>query len=241
MITPESPSLLPVNARDAMPRGGRLTIETVNAGSEVVLVVSDTGVGMDVVTQARLFEPYFTTKEPGKGTGLGLSTVRDVVTQAGGRISASSEVGRGSTFTIRLPRAADETNRSASAAPTGRATTVLVVEDEPEVRELIREILQFEQYTVLEARDPEGALRIVERHEGPIDLLITDLVLPGASGDDLAQRVVAARPGIKVVYVSGYLEAAVSPPALLLGPLLPKPFTIGALTRTVREVLGESA
>src|SRR2546425_1919962 len=234
---------LVVNARDAMPQGGRLTIETLNAGSDIVLVVSDTGVGMDGVTQARLFEPYFTTKEPGKGTGLGLSTVRDVVAQAGGRIEVSSKVGRGSTFTIRLPRAQDATGgaeRPSSAGAAGGARTVLVVEDEPDVRDLIREILQFEQYAVLEASDREAALAIVGRHEGPIDLLITDLVLPGAGGDDVAQRVVAARPGIKVIYVSGYLEADVPPPALSLGPLLPKPFTIGALIQTVREVLNEA-
>jgi len=234
---------LVVNARDAMPQGGRLTIETLNAGSDIVLVVSDTGVGMDGVTQARLFEPYFTTKEPGKGTGLGLSTVRDVVSQAGGRIEVSSKVGRGSTFTIRLPRAQNATGgaeQPSSAVPSG-ARTVLVVEDEPDVRDLIRDILQFEQYAVLEASDREAALAIVKRHEGPIDLLITDLVLPGAGGDDVAhaQRVVAARPGIKVIYVSGYPEADVPPPAL--GPLLPKPFTIAALTQTVREVLNGAA
>jgi len=234
---------LVVNARDAMPQGGRLTIETLNAGSDIVLVVSDTGVGMDGVTQARLFEPYFTTKEPGKGTGLGLSTVRDVVAQAGGRIEVSSKVGRGSTFTIRLPRAQNATGgaeQPSSAAPSG-ARTVLVVEDEPDVRDLIRDILQFEQYAVLEASDREAALAIVKRHEGPIDLLITDLVLPGAGGDEVAQRVVAARPGIKVIYVSGYPEADVPPPALSLGPLLPKPFTIAALTQTVREVLNGAA
>src|SRR5439155_9442792 len=154
---------LVVNARDAMPQGGRLTIETLNAGAEVVLVVSDTGVGMDVVTQARLFEPYFTTKEPGKGTGLGLSTVRDVVAQAGGRIEVSSKVGRGSTFTIRLPRAQNATGgaEQSSAAPSG-ARTVRVVEDEPDVRDLIRDILQFEQYAVLEASDREAALAIVK-------------------------------------------------------------------------------
>ena len=205
---------LDVNARDAMPQGGRLTIETVNAGSDVVLVVSDTGVGMDVVTQA------------------------------GGRGEVSSEVGRGSTFTIRFPRAQDETegaDREASAASVGGARTVLVVEDEADVRELIREVLQFEQYAVLEACDPEVALGIVERHEGPIDLLITDLVLPGAGGDDLAQRVVDARPGTKVIYVSGYLEADVPPPGARLGPLLSKPFTIGALTQTVRVVLNGTA
>ena len=234
---------LVVNARDAMPQGGRLTIETLNAGSDIVLVVSDTGVGMDGVTQARLFEPYFTTKEPGKGTGLGLSTVRDVVARAGGRIEVSSKVGRGSTFTIRLPRAQNATGgaeQPSGATPSG-ARTVLVVEDEPDVRDLIRDILQFEQYAVLEASDREAALAIVKRHEGPIDLLITDLVLPGAGGDDVARRVVAARPGIKVIYVSGYPEADVPPPALSLGPLLPKPFTIAALTQTVREVLNGAA
>jgi two-component system, cell cycle sensor histidine kinase and response regulator CckA len=227
---------LVVNARDAMPHGGQLTIETLRAGSEAVLAVIDTGIGMDTATRERLFEPYFTTKEPGKGTGLGLSTVRDVVRQAGGRIEVSSEVGRGSTFTIHLPRADDETQLT-ERPPALPARTVLVVEDEPEVRELIREVLQFEKYTVLEAAEGEGALTLVEGHEGPIDLLITDIVLPGTAGDELAQSVVAARPGIKVIYVSGYLEADDPAPARRFGPLLSKPFTIATLIRTVHDVL----
>jgi two-component system cell cycle sensor histidine kinase/response regulator CckA len=212
---------LVVNARDAMPDGGRLTIETLCAGSEVVLAVTDTGIGMDTATRERLFEPYFTTKASGK------------------RVEVSSEVGRGSTFTIHLPRVDDETaSTEHPAAPPARgARTVLVVDDETDVRDLMREILQFERYEVLEASDQEGALTVVEGHAGPIDLLITDIFLPGSGGDDLAQRVVAARPGIKVIYVSGYLEADDPASARRLGPLLSKPFSVATLTRTVHGAL----
>jgi len=230
---------LVVNARDAMPHGGRLTIETLCAGSEVVLAVTDTGIGMDTATRERLFEPYFTTKALGKGNGLGLTTVWGVVRHAGGRVEVSSEVGRGSTFTIRLPRVDDGTasTERPAALPARGVRTVLVVDDERDVRDLMREILQFERYAVLEASDHEGALTVVEGHAGPIDLLITDIFLPGPGGDDLAQRVVAARPGIKVIYVSGYLEGDDPASARRLGPLLSKPFSVATLTRTVHGAL----
>ncbi|MEK7701409.1 MAG: ATP-binding protein [candidate division NC10 bacterium] len=235
---------LVVNARDAMPEGGRLTVETAGAGAEVVLSVSDTGVGMDVETRTRLFEPYFTTKEPGKGMGLGLATVFDVVTQNGGRIDVGSEPGRGSTFRIFLPRMEDEVEAAtgsapaAAAAPGVDARTVLVVEDEGEVRDLIREILKFDRHVVLEARDREEALALSERHEGPIDLLIADVVLPGAVTEDLVRRVTAARPGIRVLYVSGYLDDAGELEGFpRLGPIVQKPFTVAAFTQAVREAL----
>ena len=234
---------LVVNARDAMPEGGRLVVETAAAGAEVVLSVSDTGVGMDDETRARLFEPYFTTKEPGKGMGLGLATVYDVVTQNGGRIEVASEPGRGSTFRIFLPRVEDDTEGGDGSAPGAPAAsvkplTVLVVEDEAEVRELIREILQFDRHVVLEARGREEALALDERHEGPIDLLIADVVLPGSITDDLVRRLTASRPGIRVLYVSGYLDDTEELESIpRVGPIVQKPFTVAALTQAVREVL----
>jgi CheY-like chemotaxis protein/two-component sensor histidine kinase len=234
---------LVVNARDAMPEGGTLTVETERAEAEAVLRVSDTGIGIDAATRARLFEPYFTTKEPGKGMGLGLSTVSDVVSQHGGRIEVTSVPGHGSTFRISLPRL-DETPAVKNGAPAAiagaeaKSATVLVVEDETEVRELIREILQFEKYAILEARDHEEALALSGAHEGAIDLLIADVVLPGTSADELVERIAVARPGIKVLYVSGYLDDAEGAAELRQkGPILQKPFTVAALTRTVREVL----
>ncbi len=234
---------LVVNAREAMPEGGRLTVETIGAGTEVRLTVSDTGVGMDVATRSRLFEPYFTTKEPGGGTGLGLATVYDVVTQSGGRIDVTSEPGQGSTFRIFLPRVADEVEAPTGPAPAAAAAgakprTILVVEDEGEVRELIREILRFDHHVVLEAADREEALALSERHDGPIDLLIADVVLPGAITDDLVRRVTAARPGMRVLYVSGYLDDAAEAARMPRpGPILQKPFTVAAFTEAVREVL----
>ncbi len=235
---------LVVNARDAMPEGGRLTIETAPAGREVVLSVSDTGIGMDPETRARLFEPYFTTKEPGKGMGLGLATVYDVVTQNSGRIEVASEPGQGSAFMISLPRVADgaeaanESTPGTALAAGVKPRTVLVVEDEGEVRDLIREILQFDHHVVLEARDREEALAISERHEGPIDLLIADVVLPGSLTDDLVRQIGASRPGLKALYVSGYLDDAEEVERIpRAGPVIQKPFTVAALTQAVRDVL----
>lgn len=233
---------LVVNARDAMPEGGRLVVETAAAGAEVVLSVSDTGVGMDDETRARLFEPYYTTKEPGKGMGLGLATVYDVVTQSGGRIEVASEPGQGSTFMIFLPRVEDDAEGAKGSAPGAPAAvkplTVLVVEDEAEVRDLIREILQLDRHFVLEARDREEALALSERHKGPIDLLIADVVLPGSITDDLVRRLTASRPGIRVLYVSGYLDDTEEIESIpRVGPIIQKPFTVAVLTQAVREVL----
>ena len=228
---------LVVNARDAMPDGGRIVIETANVGQVVMLSVSDTGSGMDDETRARLFEPYFTTKEPGRGTGLGLATVHNIVTQFGGQISVLSDAGSGSTFKIYLPRV-DETVAPAGAPRrSAGAQTVLVVDDESEVRDLIREILQLQDYVVLEAGDRESAFALAGRHAGAIDLMVVDAGVPSMLADEWVKRVRVTRPAIKVVYVSGYLSDEGSMDAPTLGPMLQKPFTVGAFTKLVRLVL----
>ena len=236
---------LVVNARDAMPSGGRLTIETSNVGQTVMLAVGDTGSGMDDETRARLFEPYFTTKEPGRGSGLGLATVYDVVTQCGGQISVTSDAGAGSTFKIYLPRASETTAPAETpaapamqAAPVPEVRTVLVVENEREVRDLIREILQLQNYVVLEAGDRDEALAFSEQHSGRIDLMVVDVEIPPSFADEWVVRVRASRPEIKVLYVSGYLSETASVDAPKLGPLLQKPFTVGAFTKAIGLVLG---
>ena len=235
---------LVVNARDAMPGGGRLTIETANVGQVVMLAVSDTGFGMDDETRARLFEPYFTTKEPGRGSGVGLATVYDVVTQFGGQISVMSDAGAGSTFKIYLPRVQEPAppvvtpgTAPVPAAPPVDGKTVLVVENEREVRDLIREILQLQNHVVLEAGDRDEALALSKQHIGRIDLMVVDVGIPPSFADEWVKRVRAARPEIKVLYVSGYLTDAASVDAPKLGPLLQKPFTVGAFTKAIGLVL----
>ncbi len=252
---------LVVNAKDAMPNGGRILIQTseeeldavrrehslIQPGSYILLSVSDTGAGMDKETQSRIFEPFFTTKEKGKGTGLGLSTVYGIVKQSGGYIFAHSELGSGSTFRIYLPRVADPPGQPGLAkhpqAPSGGSETVLLVEDEDSVRELVRETLQSRGYTVMEACDGINGMKVAETYDGKIDILITDVVMPGMSGRELAQRVSASRPTIKVLYLSGYTEDAIIHEGVL-DPgtaFLQKPFTLQALARKVRDVLhGES-
>jgi two-component system, cell cycle sensor histidine kinase and response regulator CckA len=238
---------LVVNARDAMPNGGRLIIETSNVGQAVMLAVGDTGCGMDDETRTRLFEPYFTTKEPGRGSGLGLATVYDVVTQCGGQISVTSDAGAGSTFRIYLPRV-PETGTSAEmpappptpAAPAAQSRTVLVVETEREVRDLVREILQLQNYAVLEAGDRDEALALIEQHDGRIDLMVVDVGNPPSFADEWVVRVRASRPEIRVLYVSGYLSESASVDAPKLGPLLQKPFTVGAFTKAIGLVLGRA-
>jgi two-component system cell cycle sensor histidine kinase/response regulator CckA len=249
---------LAVNARDAMPQGGRLTLETANVelgeaeahrqvgvipGRYVRLAVRDTGIGMDAATQSHLFEPFFTTKEPGKGTGLGLATVYGIVTQSGGHIEVDSTPGRGTTFQIYLPRFEEgrEVAEPAAAPPASLQglETVLLVEDEMEVRGVAQELLQSAGYTVLAASDGEEAVRLCAQHAGPIHLLLTDVVMPGMSGPALASRLAAMRPAMKVMYMSGYLEEAIVRPDLL-DPgtvFLPKPFTLETLVRKVRESL----
>ena len=238
---------LVVNARDAMPNGGRLTIETSNVGQTVMLAVGDTGCGMDDETRARLFEPYFTTKEPGRGSGLGLATVYDVVTQCGGQISVMSDAGAGSTFKIYLPRVAEiETPAEPTPAPPVPAPamtegkTVLVVENEREVRDLIREILQLQNYVVLEAGDRDEALALSEQHASRIDLMVVDVGIPPSFADEWVVRVRTSRPAVKVLYVSGYLSDSASVDAPKLGPLLQKPFTVGAFTKAIGLVLGRA-
>lgn len=237
---------LVVNARDAMPNGGRLTIETINVGQSVMLAVGDTGCGMDDETRARLFEPYFTTKEPGRGSGLGLATVYDVVTQCGGQISVTSDAGAGSTFKIHLPRVSETSPVEAltppilPAAAVTEGRTVLVVENEREVRDLVREILQLQSYVVLEASDRDEALAMSEQHAGRIDLMVVDVGMPPTFADEWVVRVRASRPEIKVLYVSGYLSETGSVDAPKLGPLLQKPFTVGAFTKAIGLVLGRA-
>jgi PAS domain S-box-containing protein len=247
---------LVVNARDAMPRGGRVTIETANVvldagyaalhvgvapGPYVQLAVSDTGMGMDRATQARIFEPFFTTKGPGKGTGLGLATVYGIVKQSGGHIRVYSEPGAGTVFRIYLPRtdATVETQASVDATlPQGRET-VLLVEDEGEVRHFAREVLERAGYTVLEATSVDDAILISERHLGLINVLVTDVVMPGMSGRALGEAIAGARPEMKILYMSGYTDDAMIRHGVLEAGIqfLEKPFTPQALTVKVREVL----
>jgi len=253
---------LAVNARDAMPRAGRLTLETKNVevdeayarayegvpiGKFVMLAVSDTGVGMDSQTQARIFEPFFTTKEPGKGTGLGLATVYGVVKQMGGAIWVRSEPGQGTSFDIYLPqvdateeRPAPEARTLLVAAPSG-TETVLLVEDQDGIRDLVREFLQRKGYEVLQATDGDQALRIADEHKDPIHLLVTDIVMPNVGGRELARLLTQARPHMKVLFMSGYPdhaslsgEAGGEPAAVLQ-----KPFMLDTLARKVRGLLDE--
>jgi len=242
---------LAVNARDAMPRGGTLTVETGNADLEegrfVMLAVSDTGVGMDAETRSRVFEPFFTTKEPGKGTGLGLAMVYGIVAQSGGTIRVSSEPGQGTTFRVRLPRVDEEVAvegpRGAETPADGGTETVLVAEDEDGVRGLICEILQGLGYHVLEAPRPEAAIHTLAEGGPRVHLLLTDVVMPGMDGRQLAERLTALQPGLRVLYMSGYTGEAIAEHGVLDQgtQLLQKPFTPDALARKVREVLDQRA
>jgi two-component system cell cycle sensor histidine kinase/response regulator CckA len=205
--------------------------------------VGDTGLGMDVPTQARIFEPFFTTKAAGKGTGLGLSTVYGIVEQSGGHIAVESAPGQGATFTIFLPRhvgltAPGDGQPDRRSLPNG-SETLLLVEDEAAVRGSVRRLLERQGYTVVEARHGAEALRIAESGEPPIDLVLTDLVMPEMGGRELVDRLRARQPSLKVLYMSGYSERAVTvdgvmPPAT---GFMEKPFTIEQLTRRTREIL----
>jgi two-component system, cell cycle sensor histidine kinase and response regulator CckA len=237
---------LVLNARDAMPSGGRVTVETGNVDLEqsptgslhaVMVRITDTGCGMDAATLSRAFEPYFTTKPPGRGTGLGLATVFAFVSQSGGHVEAASEVGQGATFTVYLPRE-DAVEEPAPAMAT--TTTVLVLEPEPGVRDLIAEILELHGYHVLSARDLDEALAASLGHPGPIALVIADLLLPGVAGDGVLQRLGPARTSARVLYLSGDLEDSVEDyHGLRPGRgFLHKPFTVDALVQKVREIVG---
>ncbi|HKD62848.1 MAG TPA: PAS domain S-box protein [Candidatus Acidoferrales bacterium] len=255
---------LAVNARDAMPQGGRLTIETANVeldssyshppavlspGRYVMLAVTDNGCGMDAETQAHVFEPFFTTKEKGKGTGLGLATVYGVVKQSGGYVWVYSEPGRGTSFKIYLPRIeetavpAGRDGKSETQIPQRGSETILLVEDEKGVRELAREYLASSGYRVIEAEDGHTALELATMHVGQIHLLLTDVVMPGISGRELAERVSQIRPGIKIIYMSGYTDQAVVHHGILQNDavLLQKPFTLMTLAGKLRELLAVPA
>jgi PAS domain S-box-containing protein len=251
---------LAVNARDAMPSGGKLTIETSNAtldedqarlhppltpGNYVMLTISDTGAGMDSETQSRIFEPFFTTKGT-KGTGLGLSTAYGIIKQSGGYIWVHSEPGKGTSFKIYLPRVAEAVQNpiQASVLPEAFAgapgtETILLVEDETNLRYLARQFLEKQGYRVLDAADGALAMQVALAHQGVIHLLLTDVIMPGMNGRELAQRVLQLRPGIKVLYMSGYTENVIGHNGTLDAGvrLLQKPFTLRDLKNKVREVL----
>ena len=249
---------LAINARDAMPRGGILTIETSNVsldesacqglgtvspGPYVQLTVRDTGCGMDPATQTRIFEPFFTTKDLGKGTGLGLATVYGIITQSRGAISVDSAPGRGATFTVYLPKsdaeAATVSVTPVSAEPLPGWETVLVVEDQQSVRGFVQSLLKLNGYHVWEAADGIEALRICRQHPGEIQLLVTDVVMPGMSGRELAEQLAVEQPSIKVLYMSGYTDDTVVHAGVAQAGMafLQKPFSPTTFTHKVREVL----
>jgi two-component system, cell cycle sensor histidine kinase and response regulator CckA len=250
---------LVVNARDAMPNGGKLILSTDNReldeayarahpptrpGSYVMLNIQDNGAGMDLETLKRIFEPFFTTKEQGRGTGLGLSTVYGIVKQSEGYIWVYSEPGRGTSFEIYLPRVEGEVVPTLEMVPPPMefphgTETILLVEDEEAVRNLARTILQEYGYTVLEAYHGAEALRVAIRHEGPIHLLLTDVVMPLMSGRQLADKLTALRSEMKIIYMSGYTDYTIADHGILEpGTMfLQKPFTLGLLVSKVREVL----
>jgi two-component system, cell cycle sensor histidine kinase and response regulator CckA len=251
---------LVVNARDAMPKGGQLTIQTCNTvldeeiahqhpyvhiGSYVLITVSDTGCGMDAETQSYIFEPFFTTKEKGKGTGLGLSTVYGIVKQSGGYIWVTSKLGEGTTFEIYLPLVTEEaeTNepRKLPSKQSQATETILVTEDEEVVRKLVRAILEMDGYKVLEARNGVEALSIADEYKDTIHLLITDMVMPQMNGNELAERIASSRPEIRMLYMSGYTDPEVIGNNISenSAPFMQKPFTAEVLERKVREVLDQ--
>jgi len=250
---------LAVNARDAMPHGGKLTIETANVeldeasagrpryllpGSYVLLKVTDTGCGMNPDVQAHIFEPFFTTKEKGKGTGLGLATVYGVIKQSGGYVLVESELGKGTTFEVYLPRVGSTGEVAKEPRPSAKLikkhqATVLLVEDEPSLRKLTRDVLRETGYTVFEAADAFQALEIAKQSEIDIDLLLTDVIMPGMSGRALADALSSSRPETRVLYMSGYTDGEIATQGVLNAEtsILHKPFTQDELIRRVEDVL----
>jgi CheY-like chemotaxis protein len=250
---------LAVNARDAMPRGGKFILETglvkldedfaeqhqaMAAGKYVLLTVSDTGTGMDETTRSRIFEPFFTTKGTGKGTGLGLATVYGIVKQSAGHILVYSEFGHGTTFKIYLPSAEHKIGIGSgteveTVSPKRRAATILLVEDDDIMRSLTRQLLQEHSYTVVEADDGKSALEWAESHPVPVDLLLTDVVMRRMSGPELVERLHASRPDLKVVYMSGYTGELIAEREMVKRgiTLLEKPFTRTALLNTIHATL----
>jgi two-component system, cell cycle sensor histidine kinase and response regulator CckA len=252
---------LAINARDAMPKGGKIALVTSNVeidethaqqhpsmkpGRYVMLTVSDTGSGMDMETQSRIFEPFFSTKAPGRGTGLGLSTVFGIVKQSGGTIEVYSETGKGTTFKIHFPQCDEDPvalQQEKAKALRGGTETILLVDDASPLRKLTRLLLEECGYTIIDSGDPGEALRIAGGHRGPLPLMITDVILPGFSGSVLAERLAAIRPETKVLYTSGYADDEI---AQLGAPgqqfaFLDKPFSRDALVRKVRELLDSAA
>ncbi len=253
---------LVVNARDAMPQGGRLTIATANVelnkaftrkrpavapGAYVALQVSDTGCGIDDEIQSHIFEPFFTTKEMDKGTGLGLSTIHGIVTQSRGHVWFNTELGKGTTFEIYLPRIDERQEQDKIGNSTNEllhgTETILLVEDDEAVRRLECSILKANGYTVLEAQHCEDALAMATAHQGSLHLLVTDVVMPRMSGRELAEQLLELCPEIKVLYISGYTDDAIVRTGVLKSgfAFLQKPFVPAAFARKVREVLGTGA
>lgn len=249
---------LAVNARDAMPRGGLLRIETANvvvdeaharehegvkAGRYVTLAVTDTGPGLDAAACERVFEPFFWTTARGEVAGLGLSMVYGIVRQSGGDIKVESDIGRGTTFRVYLPRADEASARAAAAqahpASSRGAETVLLVEDESGVRKLVHEVLRRNGFQVLDAKNGTDALAVAELHLAPIDVIVTDVVMPGMSGRELVERLEPRRPEMKVIFMSGYTEDEAIREGVRSAKtaFLPKPFTAETLLLTVRSVL----
>jgi two-component system cell cycle sensor histidine kinase/response regulator CckA len=247
-----------VNARDAMPNGGKLTIETgmvqlsesfsakqlgVTPGAYVTVSIVDTGVGMDEATQSHMFEPFFTTKNPGHGTGLGLATAYGIIRQSGGAIRIMSRLGEGTTVRIYLPsahgRVSAPVEKPVQAGPLTGAETILLVEDEARVRKLIVDVLTARGYLVLEATRGEEALRLCKMHHGEIDLAVVDVVMPELSGPDLVRQIAPLRPAMNVLYISGYTDEAIVHHGIPESgaAFLQKPFLPDALARKVREVL----
>ena len=241
---------LALNARDAIPDGGSLKITTSKAGEETRLSVSDTGCGMDEATRARIFEPFFTTKGARKGSGLGLATVYGIVVQSKGRIDVESEQGKGTTMRIYLPRSLEEAKASTNAASAetslgqdvdhlGGSETILLVEDEATIRTLAKRILEMYGYNLITAPDAETALKAFEDHGGLIDLLLTDVLLPGMHGPDLAAKLRITQPQLKVLYMSGYTDSDMAQQDLLdeVVGYLQKPFHSSELVQAIRRLL----